>query len=426
MDFKYNLEDKPPKIEMLLYGVQWFAITLPIILVIGNVIGGIFPNVDTVNYIQSLFIMVGLTVLLQILFGHKLPTIIGPATVLLIAVLATITRGIASINTSLIIGGSFLAIIAFSGALKYITKLFSSKVIIAILLLIAFTLIPTILDLITDNNGVLSSANFIFLLVSLFIVYLCHKHFKGLLNSAISLFIMVFGSIFYYLIFNPLIGGNFNVATIAIPAIKLNLTFPDWGTILAFIICFLALAINDIGSIQAISSIAKADQKEKRIKKGIGITGIMNIFSGIVGVIGPVNYSMTPGVIAATKCSSKYPLYITGIILILLAFSPILISVISSIPSPVIAVVLIYIMTAQIGASIMLAKENNSFKDMNDGIIIGLPILMATLVAFLPDTLLNQLPLLLRPILGNSFVMGVIIVLILEHVIFRKKEINKN
>ncbi|WP_409199596.1 uracil-xanthine permease family protein [Methanobrevibacter sp. DSM 116169] len=421
MNFKYNVEDIPPKMEMLLYGIQWFAITLPIILVIGNVIGNIFPSTNTVSYIQSLFIMIGIALLLQIKFGHKLPTILGPATVLLIAVLGTMDQGIASINSSVIIGGAFLAIIAFSGALKYFAKLFTTKVIIVILLLIAFTLTPTILDLIITNNGVSSSLNFIFLLVSLFIIFICHKHLKGLWNAIISLFIIIIGTIAYYLIFTPSFSGNFNLSAIALPAIKLQLTIPDIGTVLAFLICFLALSINDIGSIQATSSITKIDNKEKRIKKGVGITGIMNIFSGIIGVIGPVNYSMTPGVIAATKSASRYPLYVTAAILIVLAFSPILIAIISAVPSPVIAVVLIYIMTAQIGASLMMAKENNSFKNMDDGIIVGLPILMATLIAFLPETLLAELPLLLRPILGNSFVMGVMIVLLLEHLIFKSK-----
>lgn len=421
MDLKYSLNYKPPKADMVLYGIQWFAITLPIILITGNIIGNIFPGITTIAYIQNLFIMVGIALLLQISFGHKLPTILGPATVLLIAVLATINHGIGSINSSIIISGIILAIIAFSGTLKYIQKLFTSRVIIVILLLIAFTLTPTIINLVVINNGVLSSLNFIFVLISLFVVLLGHRFFKGLWNSAISLGILIFGSIIYYLIFNPLFVRNLNVSTITIPSITLNLTVPDIGMVLAFLICFIALTINDIGSIQAISSIVKIDKIEKRIKNGVGVTGIMNVFSGIIGVIGPVNYSMTPGVIAATKCASKYPLYITGIAFILIAFSPLLVGIISAVPSPVIAVVLMYIVTAQLGASIMLAKENNSFKTMDDGIIVGLPIIIGTIVAFLPNTLIEQFPLLLRPLLGNAFVMGVIIVLLLEHLIFKQK-----
>lgn len=94
MKLKYSLKEKPPKMEMFLYGIQWLIITLPIILIIGNVLGNIFPGINTITYIQSLFIVIGITILLQISFGHKLPTILGPATVLLIAVLATMDHGI--------------------------------------------------------------------------------------------------------------------------------------------------------------------------------------------------------------------------------------------------------------------------------------------------------------------------------------------
>jgi len=424
MNLKYNIGEKPPKMEMFISGIQWLAITLPIILIIGNVIANIFPNINAVIYIQSLFIMVGIAILLQITFGHGLPSIIGPATVLLIAVIATLNQGMGSINSSLIIGGVILAIVAFSGGMKYVEKLFSSKVIIVILALIVFTLIPSILDLTIINNGVLSSINFIFVLVSLFVILIAHKFFKGLWKSAIPLGIMIFGSIFYFLLLNPKIMGNFNVSTIAAPNIQMNLAVPDLGIVLAFLICFLALAINDVGSIQAIGAIVKLDKMEKRIKKGLGITGIMNVFSGIIGVIGPVNYSMTPGIIAATKNASKYPLYITGIALIIIAFSPFLVAVISAVPRPIIAVVLIYIMTAQIGAAIMLAKENNSFKSMDDGIIVGLPIIIGTMIAFLPNTVTTELPLLVRPLLGNAFVMGLVIALFLEHIIFKKKRNN--
>jgi uracil permease len=420
MNLKYDLEKKPPKKEMLVYGIQWFAISLPIILIIGNVIGNVFPEINTQSYIQNLLLMIGIALLLQIRFGHKLPTVLGPATVLLITVLATMNQGIASINSSLIICGCILAIVAISGALKYIEKLFTSRVIIVILLLIAFTLIPTVLDLIIVNNGVLSSINLMFVLISLLVVLIAHKFFKGLKNSTIPLWIIIFGSMIYYLIFNPTTMGNFNVLSIAAPSIQVNLAVPDIGMILAFLVCFLALTINDIGSIQATSSIIKLDKIEKRIKNGLAVTGIMNALSGIIGVIGPVNYSMTSGIIAATRSASKYPLYITGIALILIAFSPLLVAIISAVPSPVIAIVLIYILTAQIGASISLAKENNSFKNMNDGMIVGLPIIIGTMIAFLPNTLIGELPILIRPLIGNAFVMGVVAVLVLEHLIFKK------
>lgn len=137
MDLDFNLDEKPPKIENLLFGIQWLAVSIPIILIIGKIVGSVYTNGNTVSYIQTLLILMGIALLLQVKFGHKLPMVIGPATVLLIAILATLNQGFGSINSSIIISGVILTIIAATGLLKYIEKLFTPRVIIVILLLIA-------------------------------------------------------------------------------------------------------------------------------------------------------------------------------------------------------------------------------------------------------------------------------------------------
>jgi uracil permease len=52
--------------------------------------------------------------------------------------------------------------------------------------------------------------------------------------------------------------------------------------------------------------------------------------------------------------------------------------------------------------------------------IIGMPILIATVIAFMPAAFFQGFPRILRPIAGNGFVVGVIVVLLMEHGIFRK------
>lgn len=420
MQLDYKLDEKPPKVENLLFGIQWLAVTIPIIIIIGNVVASFASGGSGVNYIQSLFILMGVALLLQLKFGHKLPMVIGPATVLLIAVLATWDQGLGSINTSIIISGAVLTVIAASGLLKYLIKLFTPRVIIVILLLIAFTLAPTILNLMIVSNGVSPVTNLIFSLVLIFLLLVTHKKIKGLWKSTLPLWVMLFGSIIYYILFNVKTTSDLTLQVIAIPGISAPvLGVPDIGLILAFLVCFLALTINDLGSIQSVGYLLKLEDMDDRIKNGLSTTGLMNILAGFMGVVGPVNYSMSPGIIATTKCASKYPLYITAIVLIILAFSPLIVGIISAVPSPVIAAVLIYIMTAQIGAAIMLGIENKAYNQMDHGIVLGLPVIIATMISFLPLALTQQLPLMIRPILANGFVMGVITVLILEHFLFK-------
>jgi len=52
-----------------------------------------------------------------------------------------------------------------------------------------------------------------------------------------------------------------------------------------------------------------------------------------------------------------------------------------------------------------------------------LPILLGTVVAFLPPDVLHTFPAVLRPVVGNGFVVGVAAALILEHGVFRRSQV---
>ncbi|HNR26658.1 MAG TPA: solute carrier family 23 protein, partial [Methanobacteriaceae archaeon] len=401
----------------------WLAVTIPLIIIVGNILGVLSGGEINISYLQDLLLMVGLVMLVQLLYGHKLPLVVGPATVLLIAVLASQGQASGAINTSIIVGGVVLALVAGSGLLKYLKRLFTPRVIMVILLLIAFTLSPTILNLITIDNGVSPGINLIFTMFLTLLVFTAHRVLRGLWKSTLPLWIMILGSLSYYILFGVFTPLSPNLAALSLPgSFTISLAVPELTMLVSFLICFLALAINDLGSIQAVGSLLKAGEMETRVKRGITITGVGNILSGLIGVIGPVNYSMSPGVIAATGNASRYTLIPAAVGLLLLACSPLSVGFISSIPSPVVGTILIYVMTAQMAAAFLLALENQAFQTLDHGLVVGLPIIIGTVVAFLPTGVTGQLPLVIRPLLGNGFVMGVLAVLFLEHVVFLARD----
>jgi len=63
------------------------------------------------------------------------------------------------------------------------------------------------------------------------------------------------------------------------------------------------------------------------------------------------------------------------------------------------------------------AEEAGRFQ-MEDGLVMGLPLLLGTVVAFAPASWVAAFPQLLRPIAGTGFLVGVVAVLILERVVF--------
>lgn len=419
MYIKYGLEDKPKKKEMFLFGLQWFAVAIPSIIIIGKLVGVLQTGGDYIPYLQKLFLIVGILMIVQIYWGHRLPLILGPAAVLLIAILTSFDQGVASINSSIIIGGLILAILAASGLFRHAKKLFTPRVIMVILMLISFTLTPTIINLITAGGPVPSTYNLIFSFGFIFAIFVANAFLKGIWRSTLTLSSLITGSIAYYIIFRTSTPIDFNLSTVALPSSVLGpLTVPDIGVLIAFLISFIALAINDLGSIQSVGAILRVEDIEKRVSRGITFTGIGNMIAGLFGVIGYVNYTLTPGMIAATGVASRFTLIPAAIVLFLIGFSPIAINLISSIPSPVIGVILLYVLIAQIGAAMLIAIESGAIKTVDDGVIVGLPILLGTVIAFLPSAISSQLPAIIRPIMANGFVVGVLAVILLEHVLY--------
>ena len=426
MNLKYGLEDHPSFAENLIYGLQWLAVTIPSVIILGKILGSLEGTSSAeVLYMQKLFAVMAVSLLLQVYWGHRLPLVIGPATVLLIGILASQGSSSAAIYTSILVCGILLSLLAISGLFAYLRKLFTPRVVAVILLLIAFTIMPTILNLISSGSATFSPAqNLSFALVFVLLLFVAQRFLTGLWKSTLILWAMILGSGAYALV-NPvwLQGAN----TGGLPVLggffaQLTTTLViDPGLIIAFILCFLALSINDLGSIQAVGTVLQADKMPERITRGISFTGVSNIMAGFMGVIGPVNYSFSPGVIASTGCAARSTLVPAGVLMLLLAFLPRTLYYLSFIPEVVIGCILLFIMCTQVAAglsSAFAAKEEPVF---DHALLIAMPILTGILVAFLPADVVSAFPSHLRPILGNGFVMGVLVSLLLEHVIFRTR-----
>ena len=117
---KYQLDDKPRIFPLLMYGLQWWIVSIPCVIIMGIIVVRLhFPDGgEQIFYMQKLFALMGLTMTVQVLWGHRLPLVIGPASVLLIGILATISVGINAVYTAIMVGGLLLAILAYSGFLS--------------------------------------------------------------------------------------------------------------------------------------------------------------------------------------------------------------------------------------------------------------------------------------------------------------------
>ncbi|MDR0939468.1 MAG: purine/pyrimidine permease [Mediterranea sp.] len=422
---KYNLNDKPGIPHLLMYGLQWFIVTIPSIIIIGIVAGGISSGdaSEQVFYMQKLFIAMGLITVVQILWGHKLPLVIGPASVLLVGIVSAQSSGAAATYTAIMVGGALTALLALSGLLRRIRFLFTSRVITVILILIAITLSPVILKLIVSDKPH-ASFNLIFALLLTLVLVVTNYAMKGVWKSMTIVIGLIGGTVVYSLLkgFSGFPQAETSIAGFAVSPSSFFFPFnPEFnvGTILAFVFCFIALIINELGSIEAVGQMLKADRLDRRVKRGTSILGISNLVTGSMGIIGPVDFSMSAGVIASTQCASRYTLIPAGLALVACALFPPVIEIFSGVPGVVLGCVMLYLMATQFASGLQMLILEKSIGSFNDALIIALSLMVAMMISFAPQEAFEPFPTLLRPILCNGFVMGVITVLLLEHLVFR-------
>lgn len=422
--FRYNIDDNLSIVPLLLYGMQWLLVTIPSILIIGVIVSQFHYEgvADQIFYTQRLFGIIGFALVIQILLGHRLPIVIGPASVLLIGILSSESDKISEIYTAIAIGGFLVFVTSFvKPILHHIPFIFTSRIIVVILALIAFTLMPTIIGLVFSKELMPLEA-LGFGLAGLFFLVLLNKILNGVWKSTVVLWGMIVGAIVYYLILAVPIKEIVENGEISSSWFVFPLKF-DVGIILSFMFCYLALFINELGSIQGVAKAIEAKNIEESTAKGLCFTGLANAFSGMLGVIGTVDFSFSPGVIMSTGCASRYALLPAGFALILIAFFPPLIEVFLQIPNPVLGFVFLFLMTSQLAAALQMIPMHKTINNFEQSLIISLPLLVAIFIAFLPKEIKETIPTMFKPIVSNAFVMGVITVLLLEHFIF--KENNK-
>lgn len=421
MNLKFGIDDRPRFGQLMLYSLQWFVLAIAVVTT--SLFIAVGPPAERVLYAQKVFALMGITTILQVFWGHRLPIVVGPAAVLLVGIITALASQGAEtdtgkIYTSLIVGGAIVTLVAAGRLLERIQRIFTPRIVVVILMLIAFTLSPTIRNLIFPAGEEERYAfGLWFTLIGVFSMAVASHAARGVWKSVVIPAALVIGSIVYYTIY-----GGFGEVFASYTESEGPLLLPhlkfDGGIIAAFIFCYVALLINDIGSIQSLGAMLETPDTDKRCRRGIGITGAMNMVSGALGVIGPVNYSMSPGVIASSSCASRYALLPPGIGLIICAFVPQLIALLSAIPNTVIGVILLYLMGTQLAAALQMAVSTRSALTFDDCLVVGLPLMMALLFSYIP---MQVVPSILRPIIGNGFVMGVITVIILEHLVFRAR-----
>lgn len=420
-NYIYNLDDHPPIRHALLYGFQWAMIMFPGLIIAANLSVEAFPagTLDKVYCLQMTLLLSGLFTLLQALWGHRYPLLEGPSTALMLAFILVAPLGLPTIQGGMILGAVLLILTVLSRQLDRVIVLFTPNVVGVILMLVSLGLIRPLIGFMTGGSSTEGGIFLVSLLLVLLIAGLSHW-LQGFWRTVSILLGMALGSVLFYVLgrlsLNELTGAPWLSSSLfRVPS---SPGF-HWQAVIAFACAYLAVMVNSLGSLQGIAVITDEQRLKASIRRGLLFNGFAGVCCGVFGIVGTVSFSMSPGVVLVFRVASRYAVGYCGVILFAAAFLPKLAALLSLVPSPVVGAALCVGLGGQIGIGISTVASKPLAS--RDYFVVGIPLLLGTLVGFLPQTLFDALPGSLQIFVANSLITGIFLVLFLEHVLLRKQ-----
>lgn len=427
-DLIYGLDDFPPWHRSLIYGLQWAMVFLPLLMILSTVtteyLG--FRGGEKVLFFQRLLITTGGVMILQTLWGHRYPLLDGPSSALLLSLIILAPHGMPVIQGGMIVGGFFLLLLSLFKLVRYLEPLFTDNVIGVILMLISVTLIPYLIPMVIGEQSghpygepmIFGVSVLVILAIALF------SHWLPGFSKTISLFLgILFGTLLIGALGRLNWGGVREAHWFIIPQ-PLFPAFPQFNVsaTITFLMAYVAVIVNTIGSTYSIAEVVGKEGLGSRVTRGVGFTGLGGVAAGALGVIGTVSFGISPGVVLVTRVGSRFAITVCGILLFSLAFFQKLLAVLAFIPASAIAAAMITGLAAQIGAGIAVFTRSGKTLGSRDYLVIGIPVLFGGMVSIMPEGFFRAFPSSIHALLKNGLVVGIFLVLLLEHIVLRAKK----
>ncbi|MGB9826636.1 MAG: purine/pyrimidine permease, partial [Desulfofundulus sp.] len=174
-----------------------------------------------------------------------------------------------------------------------------------------------------------------------------------------------------------------------------------------------------VASILAMEKTVGRKVPRQAYDRGVVLTGAADIMAGVGATVGFVPFSAGAAMVGMTRVASRMPFILFAVMMAVLGLIPPVGAFLSSIPVPVGYSVLMVSFCQMVGFGL---RDYLSLPlDNRDVYIIGLTLLMGTGAMMLPARALAGMPVLARYLLGNGFLSGMLLCILLEHVFLPAK-----
>jgi xanthine/uracil permease len=403
---EYGIEDEPPLGTSLLLGVQHYltmvGANIAVPLILAGALG--MPAEIIPRFVGTFFVVSGVATLAQTTFGNRYPIVQGapfsmlaPALAVVGVVTAADPAGPAWQTALLQLQGAIVAAavveiaVGYFGLLGKLRSFLSPVVIAPTIALIGLALFNT--PQVTSAGGNVSLLALTLVLIVLFSQYIDTAH------RAFQLFPVLLGIVVAYLlaavlsvvgVYAPGTPGYVDLGSVlAAPALMpifplqwgfaggpyaVTVGLPLVGEVAfgvpqftsSFVIGMLAgvcaSMIESLGDYHAVARLSGVGApSERRINHGIGMEGVMNVFSGLMGGSGSTSYSENIGAIGLTGVASRYVVQVGAAVMLVVGFVGYFGQLVATIPDPIVGGLYI----AMFGQIVAVGLSNLKYVDLD-------------------------------------------------------------
>ncbi|MFB6202499.1 MAG: uracil-xanthine permease family protein [Halorhabdus sp.] len=390
----YGIDDRPPLSRSVLLGIQHYltmiGANIAVPLILADLMG--MPAGVTAKFVGTFFVVSGIATLAQTTFGNRYPIVQGAPFSMLAPAIAIVTteatiQGMPSWNAKLLFlqGAIVTAALAevaigYFGLVGKIREYLSPVVVAPVVALIGLSLFSA--------GDITSATNNWYLLGLTLLLIVAFSQYLDRVSRVFDLFPILLGIAGAWLVaalasaVGLLPAGdpaylNFSQITTdtivyvpyplqwGVPRFEVSFTIGMFAGVLASIVESFA----DYHAVARISGVGAPSKQ--RINHGIGMEGLANVFSGLMGTGGSTSYSENIGAIGLTGVASRFVVQIGAVVMLIVGVIPLFGRIIATIPGPIVGGLYI----AMFGQIVAVGLSNLKYVDLDSSrnlFIIGI------------------------------------------------------
>ncbi len=414
-----GVNDKIPVGRSIVLGLQHvLSMDLYIMpLILGGAIG--LQGGELSFFLQMSFFACGIATLLQSGLFMKYPIVQGPSYVPLGALcMIGATMGIPTMIGSLIPGALIIMLLgATKASSKFIRKAIPPFIGGIIILIVGLTLVPTAVEGVFSTSGSLA-VNSISGCVTFGVLLVCMVLQYKLQNSRIlHMFSVIIALVIGTLTAWALGGTDFSAVSSAewfsMPQ-PFHFGIPQFNleACLLMVVVYLFVLLDTTGTWFTVQAITGEPMEDERVDRGTIGEGFGCLAGALFGGTPMTGYSSNAGLIAITKVASRRVVIAGGAILVLLGFCPKLMTVITSLPTPVINGVFAMVCMTLISNGVKMIKD--TVMDDRATMILGVSVMCGVSTMILPDDVVQAAPQFIQYFLSSGIAVGGTVAILLQ------------